>query len=172
MNGVKRVVFVLFVLSICFSMSFNPFKSEEGVFVGQQAPDFKLKPIGGGDPISLSKYRGKPVVIVFWAIWCGPCRKELPDLKALYEKYSQKGVVFLTVAVGWRQTEEMISKFQADNKLPYTILWDKDNEVSEKYLVRSIPTNFVIDHDGIIRFRDFALTPQMKDAIDSLVVQK
>lgn len=168
----KKIFLYTLIFFIAIAFAVNYVKSEEGVSVGYQAPDFKLKYLGGKDETYLSKYRGKPVVVVFWATWCGPCRKEIPDLKELYEKYSPKGVVFLTVAVGYRQTEEVVSKFQIANNIPYPILWDKDNEVSEKYQVAGIPTNLVIDQNGIIRYRDFALTKKMVEVIDSLLAIK
>ena len=169
MSRISGTFKTLVVATLFFVFIFSSFKAEEGVFKGNEAPDFRLKPVGGGNPVMLSKYRGKPVVIVFWATWCGPCKRELPALKELYTKYSPKGVVFLSVAVGWRQTEENIARFQALQQIPYPVLWDKSNEVSDQYNVHSIPTNLILDQDGIVRYREFALTSEAEDVLSAMV---
>ncbi|MCX7830922.1 MAG: TlpA family protein disulfide reductase [Acidobacteria bacterium] len=160
--SVSGLILVLFFFS-------NLYPLEEGPFYGNAAPDFRLKKLGSNDSVVLSKLKGKPVVLIFWATWCGPCKREIPQLKELYLKYAPKGVEFLAIAVGWRQTEEDVARFQTKYEIPYQILWDKDNAVSEKYFVQGIPTNLILDQDGVVRFRDFALTPQAEDVLQSLV---
>jgi peroxiredoxin len=159
------------ILVLSFSLLFilTAFAVEQGITVGKAAPDFKLGVIGGSNPVSLSQYRGKPVFIVFWATWCGPCRREIPALKELYAKYSPKGVQFVSVAVGWRQSEEDVSRFKTTQQLPYQILWDKDNTVAEKWGVQSIPTNLILDQDGVIRYRDFGISPEAETTLQSMV---
>lgn len=153
------LTFIFFISSLAL---------ETGYGVGKQPPDFKLKVVGGNNMVNLAQFRGKPVVLVYWAGWCGPCRKEIPSLKELYSKYSSKGVHFVSVAIGYRQTEEDVAKFAAAQQLPYIILWDKDNKVSEEWGVRSIPTNFVIDLDGIIRYRSFGISPEVETLLQSM----
>jgi cytochrome c biogenesis protein CcmG, thiol:disulfide interchange protein DsbE len=165
-NALKKNLITLFFIFL-FLASVSAV--EPGINVGQQAPDFKLKSVSGGNPINLSQYRGKPVFVVFWAAWCGPCRKEIPELKSLHAKYAPKGVEFVSVAVGWRQTEEDIKKFQTAQQLPYQILWDKDNAVADQWGIHSIPTNFIIDHDGVIRYRDFGISPDVETLLQSMV---
>lgn len=165
----KNLKWLGLIIVLVFVLYSNLHSLEEGPFLGNSAPDFRLKKLGSGDNVVLSKLRGKPVVLIFWATWCGPCRKEIPQIKELYEKYASKGVEFLAIAVGWRQSEEDVSRFQTKFELPYQILWDKDNEVSEKYYVQGIPTNLIIDQDGIVRYRDFALTKKAEDVLSSLV---
>lgn len=147
----------------------NLYPLETGPFYGNVAPDFRLKKLGTNDSLVLSSLKGKPVVIIFWATWCGPCRKEIPEIKELYLKYAPKGVVFLAIAVGWRQTEDDVARFQMKYEIPYQILWDRDNEVSEKYYVQGIPTNIILDQDGVVRYRDFALTQRAEELLKSMV---
>ncbi len=135
--------------------------------VGQKAPDFKLEPIGGGRPFSLSQFKGKPVVLVFWATWCGPCRREIPALKELYQTYTQKGVQVVTVTIEYRQTREQVVQFQQTNQLPYIVLWDAQNKVSDAWGVEGIPTNLVVDAKGVIRFRGNALDGELVGALDA-----
>jgi peroxiredoxin len=159
------------LLALSFSALFllSAFAVEQGITVGKQAPDFKLGVIGGSSPVSLSQYRGKPVFLVFWATWCGPCRREIPALKELYAKFAPKGVQFVSVAVGWRQSEDDVARFKVSQQLPYQILWDKDNTVAEKWGVQSIPTNLILDQDGVIRFRDFGISQEAETTLQSMV---
>jgi peroxiredoxin len=160
-------ILLIVVSAILFLVSASAI--EPGINVGQEAPDFKLKCASGSTLINLSQFRGKPVFVVFWATWCGPCRKEIPALKALHAKYAPKGVEFVSVAVSWKQTEEEINKFQTSQQLPYQVLWDKDNTVAEKWGIHSIPTNLIIDHDGVIRYRGFDISPETETVLQSLV---
>lgn len=168
---IRSKTFKAAVLTLAFVLMFvsNLYPLEEGPFAGNIAPDFKLKKLGANDSVVLSKLKGKPVVIVFWAVWCPPCRKEIPRIKELYLKYASKGVVFLAIAVGWRQSEEDVARFQMKYEIPYQILWDKDNEVSDKYYVQGIPTNIIVDKDGVVRYRDFALNERAEELLKSMV---
>lgn len=169
LRTLRNLKFLWLTIVIVFALYSNLYPLEEGPFLGNSAPDFRLKKVGSSDNVVLSKLRGKPVVLIFWATWCGPCRKEIPEIKELYTKYAPKGVEFLAVAVGWRQSEEDVSRFQAKFELPYPILFDSNNEISEKYYIQGIPTNFIIDQDGVVRYRDFALTKRAEDVLSSLV---
>ncbi len=160
----KNIAAILFT----FFFLISSFAVDSGYSIGNQPPDFKLKTVGGNNTVNLGQFRGKPIVLVYWATWCGPCRKEIPALKELYAKYSPKGVQFVSVAIGYRQTEDDVAKFAAAQQLPYTILWDKDNKVSEEWSVRSIPTNFVIDLDGVIRYRSYGISPEVDTLLQSM----
>lgn len=145
---------------------------EEGPFLNQKAPDFSLKPCGGGQPVTLSQLKGKPVFILFWATWCGPCRKEIPKIKELYKRFSDKGIVFLSIAIDYRQKEEDVVNFKKVYEIPYMALWDKDNEVSAKYYVRGVPTILLIDKDGIIKFRDNYVNVYLEQLLANLVQEE
>ncbi len=116
--------------------------------VGKLAPDFQLSDLDG-QPVSLSDFRGQPVLLNFWATWCGPCRYEMPFLERIHREQSADGLVVLGVNMG--ETAEEIEQFAADFGLSFTVLQDSDQEVALRYNVRSIPTTFLIDEDGIIR---------------------
>ena len=122
-----------------------------GSAVGQQAKDFKLEPAGGGKAVSLSQLKGKPVLIIFWATWCMPCRREVPQLKELYNKYSPKGLQVISVGIPYRQTRQALAEFKTKNELPYEVLWDADNKASEAYQVSAVPTNVLLDAEGVVR---------------------
>ena len=122
-----------------------------GVSIGNLAPDFQLTTFTG-DNISLWGLRGKPVLLNFWATWCGPCKFEMPFLQQIHESYSDKGLVLLAVDFG--EKPDKIQKFMDTNNVTLTMPMpmDTDGKVTTKtYLVGALPTTFLIDKEGIIR---------------------
>lgn len=111
---------------------------------GTEAMDFEVELLTG-EKVKLSDYRGKVVLLNFWATWCGYCVKELPELQRLREDYGEELVVF-TINCGEdkKKAEDFIKK----NNYTFTVGLDPKNEVG--YPVRTIPITFVIDKDGII----------------------
>ena len=114
-----------------------------------QAADFTLRGLDG-QAVSLSKLRGRPVLLNFWATWCGPCRSEMGYFQELFsdKKWTDKGLVILAVDVG--ESAAVVDSFVKDNKLTFTVLLDADQSVAQKYNIRYFPTTFFIDKDGII----------------------
>ena len=99
--------------------------------------------------VKLSEYFGKPIVINFWASWCGPCKSELPAFDAMYEKYGDE-VVFMMINLtdGQRDTVDSIKKFVADNGYSFPVYYDIEYNASNTYGVRSIPQTVLINADG------------------------
>ena len=123
--------------------------------INKPAPDFTLTDING-KKVTLSKLRGKTVIVDFWASWCGPCKSSFPGMKKLVEKYADdKSVEFLFVNT-WENLSnkaENAKKFITENNYPFEVLIDKNNSVVKKYKVSGIPTKFIIDKKGNIRFK-------------------
>lgn len=115
------------------------------------APDFVLKN-SAGENIRLAEQRGKVVMLNFWASWCGPCRKEMPLLDELYQRYQDAGFVLYGVNVE-RSTSDA-EKLLADLNTNFPILWDGDSKVSKLYGVNAMPTTIMIDKDGKVRYRN------------------
>lgn len=115
-----------------------------------QAPDFELKDIDG-KMHRLSDYRGKVVIVNFWATWCPPCRFELPSMEKLWENTQDEGVIMLAVDLG--EDEDTIFSFTSDYPVSFPLLMDRDSSVTKKYSVLGIPTSFVIDPQGRIIYR-------------------
>lgn len=120
----------------------------EGVNIGNRAIDFEL-PTLDGQTVSLSGLRGKPVLLNFWATWCGPCRREMPYLQQIHDSWSAKGLVLLAVDIG--EKSATVEKFMTELRLSMTVPMDTDMKVAKTYLIGAIPTTFLIDKDGIIR---------------------
>jgi peroxiredoxin len=117
---------------------------------GAPAPDFTLTDLQGRE-VSLASFRGKRVMLNFWATWWPACRGERSALQQAYEQYQGQGVVILSVDIG--ETSEAVRTFAQKQGLTFLILSDQKSAVARQYLVRSIPTTFFIDPDGVIRVR-------------------
>ncbi|MFQ6014429.1 MAG: redoxin domain-containing protein [Anaerolineae bacterium] len=128
-------------------LSTPPSRSAE---VGELAPDFTLTDLNGRD-VSLGHFRGRPVLVNFWATWCPPCRIEMPIIQAAYEKYKEKGLVVLAVDIG--EAPEAVERFAQDLGLTFTILLDNDGRVASLYRARAIPVSFFIDGEGVIVYK-------------------
>lgn len=121
------------------------------VEVGRPAPAFDLPNIDGGGNVSLQSLKGKVVVIDFWASWCGPCIKAMPELDALQQHYGSKGVQVVAISID----EELAS---ARGKLKqgshrFLPLHDADSAVAGRYGVgEALPSTIVIDRQGTVRF--------------------
>ncbi|MFJ7509524.1 TlpA disulfide reductase family protein [Peribacillus simplex] len=131
-----------------------------GLKIGANAPNFSLKTLDGKQ-VELSDYKGKKVMLNFWATWCPPCKKEMPDM----EKYAQQAgddVVVLAVNI---DPENDVQSFVDDNGITFTIPLDSqsaENPVNERYKILSIPTTYFIDKEGIIRNKVISAM-QLKD---------
>jgi peroxiredoxin len=115
---------------------------------GFLAPDFTLITLDGNS-VRLSDLRGKPVLINFWASWCGPCRTEMPHIQAAFESHADDGLVVL--AVDQMESPPPVARFVEEFGLTFPILMDSHGTVSASYRARALPISFFVDADGVIR---------------------
>ncbi|HEX77911.1 MAG TPA: TlpA family protein disulfide reductase [Dehalococcoidia bacterium] len=131
------------------SPSPSPTSLPVGPRVGALAPDFQLPLLGGGT-ITLSELRGLPVLLNFWATWCGPCRSEMPYFEAAHKEFGGEGLVVLAVNVG--EPEAIARAWMTSNGFTFMVALDSEREVAKQYRIFGLPTNFLIGRDGVIRF--------------------
>ncbi len=136
------------------------------------ATDFTLASLDGSR-VSLSSYRGKTVVLSFWATWCVPCQTEMPEMQRLYESLRSRG--FEIVAVDVMEQKQTVEKFRRDHGYTFPMLLDTDGAIATLYGAQGIPTNYVIDAQGMIRGRVVGVggpswtSPEMKALFDKLL---
>jgi thiol-disulfide isomerase/thioredoxin len=104
-----------------------------------------------GKPLRLSDYQGKVVLLDFWASWCGPCMGLVPHEKALVK--SHQGKPFVLLGVSADNTLADLKTAEEENQLPWRSWWDGDRSLQRQWDVKVLPTLFLIDHEGIVRYR-------------------
>jgi len=148
MNRILKVILPV-ILTLVLSVTGCSAGSESlGARVGEPAPDFQLSDLDG-QSVSLSDFRGKPVLINFWATWCPSCVSEMPYIQEIYEEWSDKGLVVLAINIG--ESSSKVEEFMQSHNLSFTVLLDIKQNVAQKYNFQYIPTTFFIDKDGIIQ---------------------
>jgi cytochrome c biogenesis protein CcmG, thiol:disulfide interchange protein DsbE len=116
---------------------------------GKAAPAFALRAQSGGKHVSLEDARGKVALVDFWATWCGPCKASFPKYQALAQKYSDDLVV---IGVSEDDEADGIQEFARDTGATFPLAWDGDKGVAKEYRPGSMPTSFIIDKEGVVRF--------------------
>jgi peroxiredoxin len=115
---------------------------------GKPAPDFSLVRLDG-KKVQLRDYRGKVVLLNFWATWCGPCRAEMPAFQSFHEEFPSSDFAILAVSVD--RDKNLVAPFIEKAKYKYSIFYD-DLQTSKAYKISPIPTTFIIDRQGFIAF--------------------
>ncbi len=116
--------------------------------VGQPAPDFDLEAVDG-TRVRLADLKGKPLVLNFWASWCTPCRKEMPDFQAVYDQYKDEGLQVYGINVG--ESRVAVTSFMESLGVRFPSLLDLDEEAQRAYKILPLPATFFIDRNGTIR---------------------
>ena len=115
---------------------------------GALAPDFTLINLEG-ENVSLSDFKGQPVLINLWATWCGPCRIEMPTIQSRFEEYRDEG--FIVLAVNFDEQRADVQSFRDEFGLTFQMLLDPGAKVQKMYRTRSYPTSFFVDRKGVIQ---------------------
>lgn len=136
---------------------------------GAPAPDFSLTARGGA-PASPSAYAGKVVLLDFWATWCQPCRASFPEYQSLLASYGERVAV---VGISEDDEQDGIERFAEETGALFPLAWDADKSVAQRYQISSMPTLFIIDASGLVRFVHAGFRAgdeaSIRAAIDSLL---
>ncbi len=143
------VIILVILIGSTIAYQAGLFTNEEsanvGTNIGDQAPDFVLSKMNG-DEIALSSLRGQKVFLNFWASWCPPCQAEMPDIQKLYKEDNNIAIL----AVNIKEQNKTVINYMFSNNYTFPVAMDKTGQVANNYLVRGIPTTYILDEDGII----------------------
>jgi peroxiredoxin len=117
---------------------------------GDRAPAFAAPMLGGKGTVELGRYRGKVVYLDFWASWCAPCLVAIPEVEAMRSEFPDDD--FQVIAVNLDQKEKKALRFLAKNPVGYPSASDPEGSLPERYGVDTMPTSYLIDRDGVIRY--------------------
>ncbi len=136
---------------------------------GDEAPGFTVLDVDDG-PHNLTDYRGRVLVVDFFATWCGPCYVQLDTMKEIRDEVPLDQVAFLLIDNDDRESREKVTKFRNDNEIAWPVAY-KGGDVGQEYEVEAIPTTVVIDQDGIIQYYHVGTTSKadLKEAIQDLL---
>jgi peroxiredoxin len=143
----RTLILVILVGAVGYTLYQNLASSEKAsaLELGKEAPNFELKDFQGNS-VSLEDYKGKGVLINFWASWCTPCKEEMPALNNLHKKYKDKGVEVIAINAG--DTELVAKTFTEKMNLEFPVVLDSKGAVQKAYKVVPLPMSFTIDKDG------------------------
>ena len=146
----RILIFLLLLVASPLSSAQQAGKGLTKLPEASQAPEFVLNDLDGNQ-YRLSDYRGKVVIINFWATWCPPCRAEMPSMQRAWELLEDKGIIMFGIDVG--EDEDTIFQFTANYPVEFPLLMDNDSSVINQWPVRGLPTTFVVDPQGRIIYR-------------------
>jgi len=113
------------------------------------APDFNLKNLDG-DTVTLKDFKGKTILLNFWATWCQPCKEELPSMQRLYKELAARGVEVVAVSID-RDNHGKVRKYKDQYNLTFPILLDPGQKVRKSYFIMGLPTSYLIGADGHLK---------------------
>jgi peroxiredoxin len=129
------------------------------------APDFTLADLDGNE-VNLSDYLGKDVILNFWATWCGYCRKQLPYIEEVYEKYSDTGLTVL--AVNAMESHDQAADYIAKQGFTFPVVLDVNGTVNQLYCVPALPATMFIDSEGIVKYARAGAFTSVEDVENAL----
>ncbi|MCE5287041.1 MAG: TlpA family protein disulfide reductase [Pelosinus sp.] len=126
-------------------------KTSQGVQIGNLAPDFTLRTLDG-QMVNLSDFRGKKVILNFWATWCPPCKAEVPEFEKFYQEQQSDNIEIIAVDItDQEKSKEDVADFIKAYGITYPVVLDEKGTAASTYRISAIPTTYILDAQGIIR---------------------
>jgi peroxiredoxin len=141
----------LFIIAAMLALLAAPATAGELRHFSGTAADFAAQDLQGR-AVRFSAYRGKVVLLNFWATWCPPCRKEMPSMERLHRAYRERGLVVLAVSQDEAPLDD-VRRFAVSLGLTFPVWHDRDREAARHYSVPGVPTSYLIAHDGQLAYR-------------------
>lgn len=126
--------------------------ASDRVEIGASMPAYSAVSLEG-DSVSLAGQRGKVVLLNVWATWCHPCRTEIPELRAIHERYRTQGLELVGVSVDSDGNDDAIRQFMREFQMTFPIWRDPDERISAQFFIVGVPATFLIDKTGVLRWR-------------------
>lgn len=160
----EQVLVVLCLFAIVFSAASCKKTERSRVVEEGKAPDFTLSDVSG-KKVTLSEFRGKVVLLEFWATWCPPCKDAVPEINKIYEKYKNKGVQVLAISVDQGGDVALkLNSFVKEHQVNYPVLID-DKKVNVSYGVTNVPVAFIIDKEGKVAKKHVGFMEELSEKI-------
>jgi len=168
------IIVVLAAIGFLFFYGQNSGQRVKIVREGDRAPEFSLVSLDG-KASSLSSYRGKVVMVHFWATWCPPCVEELPTLERLYRAYAGKDLDILAISVD-EGGASAVGQFMQKNRFALPVLLNPDQSVARQYGTFKFPETYLVDRDGIVRRKVIGaadwMSPEAQKVIQAMLERK
>lgn len=159
----KRRALFLLLCTLLAGCAHAPRMPSSEQLRGLSLPDLE------GRQVRLDQFKGKVVLLDFWATWCVPCRRSLPFYRSLHEEMRKRGLVVVAASIDG--DDAAVANFLRDLPLPFLLLRDRDGSAAEALAVRTMPTSFLLDRRGEPRFRRDGFAPGDEAAVRHLVEQ-
>jgi len=138
-----------------------------GVETGETIPDFGIKTLSGAS-LSRASLSGRPLLLTFWNTWCPNCRKELPEINRLAEKFAAKGLAVLAINTGLNDSESKARAFWKKNGFSFPAGFDHGFDIGESFGIQGVPTVLLVDARGVVRYKSPLLPENMEERIRQL----
>ncbi|TAL70893.1 MAG: TlpA family protein disulfide reductase [Bacteroidetes bacterium] len=160
----KSIIIILIIILFGKLNQLSVLAEDNDIKVGNSAPDFSGVTIDGRE-MKLSEFKGRVILLDFWASWCAPCQKELPYLMQLFDDNDDKN--FMIIAVNIDKKIEQAQKFldKLKEKAHFPIIWDSKSVIPALYKIESMPTTIFIDKTGVIRYIHTGFTDSSKEIL-------